>query len=347
MAANTFGHYFQIHSFGESHGPALGCVIEGCPAGLAFDFSLLQSELQRRRPGQQGLQSAGVSQRQESDEAEVLSGVFEGMTLGTPIAIIVRNQDAKSQDYQQIRSQARAGHADDVWESKFGHRDHRGGGRSSGRETIARVMGGAVAKMLLRKLAPELCIFGFSTQIGPLTLTSEEKIDFLSGSNFSKSPQDSFFARFPSSRDQDVRELLQKAQETGESYGARVEIRVKGMVPNLGQPVFHKLKSDLAKALMSVGAVSAFQIGEGAPELEKGTDFHQNESSVYGGIRGGISTGEELILQASLKPTSSILDIAKKGRHDPCIATRAIPVLESMVALVLADHLLLKRLDQI
>ncbi len=344
MSANTFGTRFQIHTFGESHGTALGCVVDGCPSNLPFDMGLLKTELERRRPGHHGLQTGEVvSQRNEADEPEILSGVFEGKTLGTPIAMIVRNQDARSQDYQQIANSPRAGHADDVWQMKFGHRDPRGGGRSSGRETVARVMGGAIAKMILRQQAPELRILGFSTQIGPLTLTEEEKKSFIQAAHTEAYPQDGFFARFPSTRDQEVRDLLKSAQASGESYGAKVEIRVQKMVPGLGQPVFHKLKSDLAAALMSVGAVAGFQLGEGSPESETGTQFHQHaESANYGGIRGGISTGEDLILQVTLKPTSSILDVAKKGRHDPCIATRAIPVLESMVALVLVDHLLWK-----
>lgn len=344
MSANTFGTRFQIHTFGESHGTALGCVIDGCPSNLEFDLDFLKKELERRRPGHHGLQTGEiVSQRNEADEPEILSGVFEGKTLGTPIAILVRNQDARSQDYNQIKSSPRAGHADDMWQLKFGHRDPRGGGRSSGRETVARVMGGAVAKMILKKLAPEIKIVGFSTQIGPLHLTTEEKNQFLQAKRAEAYPQDKFFARFPSQQDEKVRDLLKQAQASGESYGAKAEIRVQGMVAGLGQPVFHKLKSDLAAALMSVGAVAGFQLGEGNPESAAGTEFHKNASSAhYGGIRGGISTGEDLILQVTLKPTSSILDVAKKGRHDPCIATRAIPVLESMVALVLVDHLLWK-----
>lgn len=344
MSANTFGNRFQIHTFGESHGTALGCVVDGCPSNLEFDMGLLKTELERRRPGHHGLQTGEVvSQRNEADEPEILSGVFEGKTLGTPIAILVRNQDARSQDYKSIAQNPRAGHADDVWKMKFGHSDPRGGGRSSGRETVARVMGGAVGKMILKKMAPNLKIIGFSTQIGALKLSTEEKNQFLQTSHAESYPQDKFFARFPSSLDQQVHELLKTAQASGESYGAKVEIRVQNMLQGLGQPVFHKLKSDLAAALMSVGAVCAFQLGEGNPESETGTQFHQKaESANYGGIRGGISTGEDLILQVTLKPTSSILDVAKKGRHDPCIATRAIPVLESMVALVLVDHLLWK-----
>ncbi len=349
MAANTFGHHFQIHSFGESHGTALGCVIEGCPSNLIFDVELLKQELNRRRPGHHGLNiNEVVSQRSENDEPEILSGVFEGKTLGTPIAILVRNQDARSEDYKEIKTQARVGHADDMWAIKFGHRDHRGGGRSSGRETVARVMGGAVAKMILKHLAPELRILGFTTQVGPLKLTDAERTQFLKLENAQAYPQDAFFARFPSSQDEKVKSLLREAQSTGGSYGAQVEIRVKNMKPGLGQPVFHKLKSDLAAALMSVGAVAWIQIGEGNPESESGSHFHRSSGvEVYGGIRGGVSTGQDLILKVGLKPTSSILDVAKKGRHDPCIATRAIPVLEAMTAMALADQFLLQRLDQI
>lgn len=344
MGANTFGHHFQFHSFGESHGGALGCVIEGCPSGVKVDLEFLQNEMNRRRPGTNKDQI--VSARKEADQVEILSGVFEGMTLGTPIAVIVRNQDAKSEDYDKIKSQARAGHADDVWSEKFSHRDHRGGGRSSGRETIARVIAGAFAKMLIKQIHPEFKIIGFATQISEIKISEQEKNKFLKSK--SENPADEFQARFPIEDQNKIRDLLTKAQETGESYGAKAEIRAMHMPKSLGQPVFHKLKSDLAAAIMSIGAVSSFQVGLGNPEEMKGTEFHaQSDSAVYGGIRGGISTGEDLIIEVKFKPTSSILDIAKKGRHDPCIVTRAIPVVESMVACVLADHLLLKRLDQV
>lgn len=347
MGANTFGHHFQFHSFGESHGSALGCVIEGCPSGLNVDLDFLQNELDRRKPGFNPDQIA--SQRNESDQAEILSGVFEGKTLGTPIAVIIRNQDAKSQDYNQIKNSPRAGHADDVWSDKFSHRDHRGGGRSSGRETVARVIAGSFAKMLLKQIHPELKICAFTTQISDLKLPVEEKNNFLQKAKIDKGYlQDSFQARFPLKDQSAIKSLLSNALESGESYGAKAEIRVFGMPKSLGQPVFHKLKSDLATALMSIGAVSSFQLGLGNPEQMKGTEFHQKSASeVYGGIRGGISTGEDLVLEIKFKPTSSILDVAKKGRHDPCIVTRALPVIEAMVACVLADHALLRRLDQI
>lgn len=339
MSANSFGQIFKIQTFGESHGVALGVLIEGCPAGLEFDFSFLQTELQRRKPGLDPAQSS----RKESDQAEVLSGVFEGRTLGTPIAIIVRNEDARSVDYETIKTQARVGHADDVWRNKFHHSDHRGGGRSSGRETLARVMAGAVAKMLLKRLAPQLQIFGYSSRIGPCSLTKEDRQSL---------PQnlktiDQYSARFPAQDHRKVQDLLLRAKESGESYGGEAEILVKGMAPNLGQPVFHKLKADLAFAMMGVGATDSFSTGdENFDSHAEGTVFHHPQNT-YGGIRGGISTGGDLHLCIGFKPTSSILDVAKKGRHDPCIVPRAVPVLEAMTALVIVDHLLWSRLDRV
>lgn len=343
MAGNTFGKYFQVHSFGESHGGALGCVVDGCPAGVPFDLNLLAKELERRRPGQ-----VLTSQRKESDVPEVLSGVFEGKTLGTPIAIMVRNQDARSEDYAQIQQTPRAGHADDMWSDKYGHRDHRGGGRSSGRETVARVMAGAVAKMLLKKLAPELNIVGFATEIGAEKLSTGDKQKFLIEASSKTDAQDQYTARFPSADHLKIKTLLEKTQSEGNSVGGSVEVRVFGTPRGLGQPVFHKLKADLAAAMMSVGATHSFSIGEDVDAGKSGVEFHrQKNQSQYGGIRGGISTGEDLIINVGFKPTSSLLDVAKKGRHDPCIVPRAIPVLESMVAIVLADHMLAQRLDRV
>lgn len=343
MSANTFGRLFQLTSFGESHGAALGAVIDGCPAGIDWSQDLLLSDLARRRPGQ----SAIVSQRAEQDTPEVLSGVFENRTLGTPIAMIIRNQDAKSKDYDQIKNQPRAGHADDVWKQKFGHVDHRGGGRSSGRETVARVLGGSVAKMFLRSVHPSLKIYGFSNQIGDFILTENEREHFFQCGQSA----DDFSARFPAQRHLEVFESLKKAQAEGESWGGQAEIVVQGMPKGLGQPVFHKLKADLASAMLSVGATSGCEFGAGrTASSQRGTEFHRSggaeSTAQYGGIRGGISTGEDLILKVSFKPTSSILDVAKRGRHDPCIVPRAIPVLEAMVALVLADHVLWSRMDR-
>lgn len=339
MSANSFGSRFKITSFGESHGTALGVLVEGCPAGILFDETLLLKQLERRRPGKSGNQI--VSGRQESDVPEVLSGIFEGKTLGTPIAMIVRNQDARSQDYEAVKAAPRAGHADDVWKKKFGHSDHRGGGRSSGRETVSRVMAGSLAQMLMQKISPATKVVGFASQIGPFAISSEERAQVL------KKNIDDHQARFPSAKSSEIEKLLKEAQEKGESYGGIAEILIHAPPESLGQPVFHKLKSDLAQAFMSIGATSGFELGLGFDSVEKkGTEFHSGPTENYGGIRGGLSTGEDILLRVSFKPTSSILDIAKKGRHDPCIVTRAIPVLEAMTWLVLADHSLWARTDR-
>lgn len=341
MSANQFGSRFTMMSFGESHGAALGVIVDGCPAGVRFDFDLLKKQMERRRPGVHGSGQI-VSGRNETDTPEVLSGVFEGITLGTPIAMMVRNQDAKSQDYQEIKKSPRAGHADDMWKNKFGHSDHRGGGRSSGRETVSRVMAGSVAQMMMNQVSAPTSVIGYASQIGAFTLTEQERRDVVNAD------VDSYQARFPSSRDQEVAAMLKKAQEQGESHGGVAEILIQNPPAYLGQPVFHKLKSDLAQAFLSVGATNGFELGLGFDSAQvHGTEFHQGAQDVYGGIRGGISTGESILLRISFKPTSSILDVAKKGRHDPCIVTRAIPVLEAMTWLVLADHYLWSRTDRI
>lgn len=341
MSANQFGSRFVITSFGESHGSALGVVVDGCPAGVNFNLELLHKQLERRRPGGHGTGQI-VSGRSEVDVAEVLSGVFQGQTLGTPIAMIVRNQDARSQDYEQIKGTLRAGHADDVWKQKFGHSDYRGGGRSSGRETVSRVMAGAVAQMMLSQISAPTKVIGYAAQIGPFVLTQEER------ELIAKVDVDSFQARFPSNKDQQVSELLKQAQDNGESHGGIAEILIQNPPSFIGQPVFHKLKSDLAQAFLSVGATNGFELGLGFSSVSMaGTEFHKGSGEVYGGIRGGISTGESILLRVSFKPTSSILDVAKKGRHDPCIVTRAIPVLEAMTWLVLADQYLWSRTDRI
>lgn len=319
MGANIFGQRFQILTFGESHGSALGVVIDGCPAGVEFDLELLLSDLKKRRPGHLD----GTSQRKEVDLPEILSGIFENKTLGTPIAMIVRNVDARSQDYSEIKNQPRKGHADDVWLNKFGHSDYRGGGRSSGRETVARVMAGSVAKMLFKKLHPDTEVIVQASQIGPFKIEN----GVLS---------------------QDVIYGLQQAQSSGESWGGEAKICVKNIPASLGQPIFHKLKADLASALMSIGATCAFELGDGQKSKEQlGTEFHSKKSNQYGGIRGGISDGESIELKLIFKPTSSILEVAKKGRHDPCIVPRAIPVIEAMTSLVLADHALWSRTDRV
>jgi len=334
MSANTFGRRFSITTFGESHGPGLGVVVDGCPAGVKWNESLLQREMDRRRPGS----SALVSARNEADLPELLSGVYQGLTLGTPIALLVRNKDQRSEDYNEIEAQLRAvgqgiarpGHADDVWRAKFGHSDPRGGGRSSGRETLCRVLGGAVAQMFLRPLLPAMEVRGVARAIGPFRVRS--------GEDARKLPE--------------VEKLLIDAKADGKSYGGEVEITIEGVPQGLGQPVFHKLKADLASAFLGVGATAGVEIGEGFESADtEGSEFHsregRGETAPYGGIRGGIATGAPIVARVAFKPTSSVLDIAKKGRHDPCIVPRAIPVLENMAWLVLADHVLWARSDRL
>ena len=343
MAKNSFGQYFRITSFGESHGPAYGVVIDGCPSGVSFDQEYLCHCLRRRRPGFHGKEIDKLnSERNEADLPEVLSGVFEGKTLGTPIAIVVKNHDARPQDYDKIKDDARAGHADDVWNMKFGFADHRGGGRASGRETVSRVMAGAVAEMFLKQVAPEIKIVAFAEQIATYLCETPSN-------DISREQVDQFAARFPSGKQQaQVSTLLLQAKGTGKSYGGKVKLWMSGVPSGLGQPVFHKLKADLASAMLSIGATAAVEIGEGLDVADvEGSEFHRKNSEVYGGIRGGISTGERIELTVTFKPTSSVLDVAKKGRHDPCIVPRAIPVVEAMAALVIADHLLWKRADRL
>lgn len=346
MTGNTFGSRFSIMTFGESHGPALGVVIDGCPAGVMVDPAMIRRELQRRRPGSAALASAGiVSPRNESDEFEILSGIYKDKTLGTPIAMIVHNTDQRSEDYEKIEQTPRVGHADDTWKNKYIHADHRGGGRSSGRETIGRVLGGTIAKMFVNQVEPMCEVMGFSFQIGPIQL-SQEDYSFLSTGVY---VADDFSARFPSSRHNEVRELLVAARAQGQSYGGIVEVWVRNPPKNLGQPVFAKFKASLAQAMMSVGATAGIEFGAGfSAALEEGTRFHDPMYGMaqYGGMRGGITTGEMISFKVAFKPTSSVLDVAKQGRHDPCIVIRAIPVLEAMTWLCLADHILWARQDR-
>lgn len=344
MAGNSFGETFRITSFGESHGAAMGVVIDGCPAGVAWDNELLAAELDRRRPGRTAIDSA----RAEMDEPHVLSGVFEGKTLGTPIAVVVHNKDARPGDYDKIKAEPRQGHADDVWVEKYGHADHRGGGRTSGRETVSRVIGGAVAKMVIGAVSPATTVLGFSRQIGPIGLADEE----LSGVErfVGTTDLDTLTARFPhQEKAAAIEKLLTEAKETGNSYGGVAEVWVDGPPAGLGQPVFDKLKADLAKAMLSVGATTAFELGAGfAATAAEGSAFHRlPDQGGYGGVRGGISTGERIVFRVHFKPTSSVLDVAKKGRHDPCIVPRAIPVLEAMTHLVIVDHILRARADAV
>jgi len=336
---NTFGRYFRITGFGESHGPAMGVVIDGCPSEVPFSMDLLKEYLDRRRPGKFPWQTSRV----EPDAPKVLSGVFEEKTLGTPIAIILENQNQKSQDYTVIKNNPRVGHADDLWKDKFKHYDYRGGGRASGRETVSRVMGGAVACMFLKEIYKEFQILSYSTQIGSYRLKDYDESKLWSAPG----EIEKFVAYFPNKEiSEKIKGMLIQAKKEGQSYGGKAVIKVKGLPKGLGQPVFHKLKSDFAGALMGVGSVSCVSIGSDEILYSTGQEFHK-ESSVYGGIRGGLSTGETIELQVSFKPPSSLGVIAQKGRHDPCVIPRAIPVLEAMVYLVIADHTLARRLDHV
>lgn len=334
---NTLGRYFRITSFGESHGPAMGVVIDGCPSGVLFSTKILKEHLDRRRPGKFPWQTSRI----EPDTPKVLSGVFEEKTLGTPLTIITENKNQNSQDYHQIKNNPRAGHADDLWKDKFKHYDYRGGGRASGRETISRVMGGAVAYMFLKEIYKNFQVLSYAVEIGPYHLKNCNE------SALWRSPQkiENYPAYFPHKDSEQIKEMLIQAKKEGQSYGGKAVIKIKGIPKGLGQPVFRKLKSDLASALMGIGSVYSVSIGS-ENKSSTGREFHK-KSSAYGGLRGGLSTGGLIELQVSFKPPSSLGAVAKKGRHDPCVIPRAIPVLEAMVYLVIADHALAKRLDHV
>ena len=343
MSANSFGHIFKFHSFGESHGAGTGAVIEGCPSGTPLALKDIQRELNRRRPGKDPWSSA----RREPDRAEILSGVFEGKTLGTPIAVFVRNEDARPRDYSAIQKQPRAGHADDLWKDKFSHRDHRGGGRASGRETLARVLAGAVARALLKRLCPAFHVMAFVRQIGNIRLKKE---DLKTAEELFKNRglPETFPAGIPhKEKSAEAAQKLLQAKKEGESFGSVVELWLQGLPRGLGQPVFHKFKSDLAGGLMSLGGAAGMEIGAGFSGGEQnGKAFHKSPEN-YGGLRGGLTTGERLVARTVFKPPSSLEDTAKKGRHDPCIAPRAVPVVEAVACACTADHLLWSRLDRL
>lgn len=343
---NTFGKVFLVTTFGESHGAAMGAVIDGCPSQIPLTEAGIQRELDRRRPGQ----SEVTTSRREEDKIKILSGIFEGKTLGTPIAMIVENKDARSEDYEKFKEIYRPGHADFVWEKKFGIRDYRGGGRSSGRETVSRVMGGAVAKAVLRdpRFGRGIEIFAYAKQIGEII---GEKVDL---SFIEKNPVRSADPK----KAPEMEAYIKKIKEEGDSVGGVVEILVKKMLLGLGEPVFDKLNADLAKALFSIPTVKAVEFGEGKRVATlKGSEHNPLQGTGAmgggGGISGGISTGEDLMIRVTVKPPSSIskeqethdkndkkVKIQVTGRHDPCIIPRFIPVAEAMVALTLVDHLL-------
>lgn len=348
MSGNTFGTLFTVTSFGESHGQGIGCVVDGCPPGLALEAADIQQELDRRKPGT----SRHVTQRREPDTVEILSGVFEGKTTGTPIALLIRNQDQRSKDYGNIASTFRPGHADYVYTQKYGFRDYRGGGRSSARETAVRVAAGAIARKWLRE-RHGISIRGWMSALGPID------IPFVSVQAIAQNP---FFA--PNADIvPELESYMDTLRKSLDSVGARITVTAQGVPPGWGEPVFDRLDAEIAYAMMSINAVKGVEIGAGfASVAQKGSE-HGDEmtpqgflSNHAGGILGGLSTGQEIVVNMAIKPTSSIaqprrsidvagnaVDVATQGRHDPCVGIRATPIAEAMLALVLMDHALRHR----
>ena len=354
MSGNIFGTIFKITTFGESHGPAIGVVVEGCPAGLEFDKEFIQFELSRRRPGQ----SAIVTQRKESDEIEVLSGIFNGKTTGTPVAMLIRNLDHKSQDYNEMTNKYRPSHADYTYDAKYGIRDPFGGGRSSARETAARVAAGALAKLLLKK--SDINITAYVSQVGhvqiPLNMNPDPKII---ESNPLRCPDTEVAEK--------MEQVIREIRKQGDTIGGKITCIIHGVPPGVGEPVFDKLHADLAKAIMSINAVKGFEYGSGFGSVQmKGSehnDIFENsgdgistKTNYSGGIQGGISNGMPIYFNVAFKPVATIMQsqetidnlgnettIEGKGRHDPCVVPRAVPIVEAMAALVLADHILRNR----
>ncbi len=322
MRGNSFGKMLSITSFGESHGEAIGVVIDGVPPGMDYSLEDLQHELDRRAPGR----LKGATARKEPDRAEILSGVFEGKTLGTPIAVIVKNTNQRSADYDKLKENYRPGHADKTTEAKYGIRDHRGGGRSSGRETVARVIGGYFSGLLLK----DVTIRAWISKVGPFEYND---VPDLSGDFGSYSFPDT-------SKTDEIEKYLVGLKKDGESRGGQVRIAIDNCPIGLGEPSFDKLKADMAKALVSIGACFSFSFGLGEEMADHNGSFVSSNTDNFGGIEGGISNGNRIMMKITFKPTSTIGDKAKEGRHDPCIIPRAIPVVEGMVKLVLADHYL-------
>jgi chorismate synthase len=355
MSLNSFGHLFRVTTWGESHGPALGATVDGCPPGVAIDAAAIQHWLDRRKPGQ----NKYTTQRREPDEVEILSGVYEGQSTGTPIQLMIRNTDQRSKDYGDIAEKFRPGHADITYWQKYGIRDPRGGGRSSARETAARVAAGGVARAALADLVPGLSITGYMVQMGPHGI-DRTRFD---AAEIERNP----FWVPDATAAAEWAEYLDALRKSGDSVGAVIEVVARGVPAGLGAPIYGKLDTDLAAAMMSINAVKGVEIGDGmaaaaltgsqnADEISMGPDGPVYASNHAGGILGGISTGQDVVVRFAVKPTSSILtprktitksgepvEIVTKGRHDPCVGIRAVPVGEAMMACVLLDHLLLHR----
>ena len=320
MRGNSFGKMLSVTTFGESHGEALGAVVDGVPAGLTFSYEGLAAELKKRAPGQ----LPGTTSRKEEDCPEVLSGIFEGKTLGTPICVIVRNTNQRSKDYEKLKDDYRPGHADKTTMLKYGTRDHRGGGRSSGRETLCRVIGGYFASLVVPGVHFEAKVSQMGKLQVPINKMNETKGKY----------------GIPYLSDQEVENYLLELKKAGDSCGGMVQLSIQNCPVGLGEPAFDKLKSDLAKAIMSIGAVVGVTLGAGLDFLSQTGKDISKEPSNFGGIEGGISNGDKITFSVMVKPTSTVGDKAKEGRHDPCILPRILPVIESMAKLVVADHFL-------
>ena len=356
MSINSFGHLFRVTTWGESHGPALGATVDGCPPGVPIDEAMIQHWLDKRKPGQ----NKYTTQRREDDAVKILSGTFEGVTTGTPVQLMIENTDQRSKDYSDIMDKFRPGHADITYFQKYGVRDYRGGGRSSARETAARVAAGGLAREAIKALAPGVQITGYMTRMG------EHEID-RDNFDWNEISQNPFWV--PDARAAETwADYLDGLRKSGSSVGAIIEVVARGVPAGIGAPVYGKLDTDLAAAMMSINAVKGVEIGEGmsaamltgelnADEIFMGNDGQPVFSSNHaGGILGGISTGQDIVVRFAVKPTSSILkprqtitksgkatEIITKGRHDPCVGIRAVPVGEAMMACVILDHLLLHR----
>ncbi len=355
MSMNSFGHLFRVTTWGESHGPALGATVDGCPPNVAITPEMLQHWLNKRRPGQ----NKNMTQRNEADAVKILSGVFEGKSTGTPIQLMIENTDQRSKDYGDIANTFRPGHADITYHQKYGNRDYRGGGRSSARETAARVAAGGVAREAIKALVPDLQITGYMTAMGELDI---DRARF----DWDAIDKNDFWIP-DAAAVKDWEKYLKSLRKDHNSVGAVVEVVARNVPAGIGAPIYNKLDTDLAAAMMSINAVKGVEIGEGmqaarllgsenADEIHMGANGPQYSSNHAGGILGGISTGQDVVVRFAVKPTSSILtprqsirkdgtaiEVITKGRHDPCVGIRAVPVAEAMMACVILDHLLLHR----
>jgi chorismate synthase len=348
MGGNTFGKLYSVTSFGESHGAAIGCVVDGCPPGMELDESDLQADLERRRPGK----TRHTTQRRETDQVKIVSGVFEGRTTGTPICLYIDNVDQRPKDYTKIKDVFRPAHADYTYQQKYGFRDYRGGGRSSARETSARVAAGGIAKKYLRE-REGILVRGYLARLGPI------KYESFDWDEVERNP---FFCP-DKSKVGELEAYMDALRKEGDSIGARINVTATGVPPGLGEPVFGRLDADIAAALMSINAVKGVEIGAGFAAVEQKGTQHRDEitpagflSNHAGGTLGGISSGQDILASLALKPTSSIrlpgrsidihgnpVEVVTHGRHDPCVGIRATPIAEAMLAIVLMDHLLRHR----